>query len=281
VFDPISYTPGEAINPFGAEFRDRFNAAGAAAEGLNNAQSGDEAALFAPTDSGIQFEGRPEDDMPGPIVTMPRMLAGISTEVAATPGTYTARELIWDDDTPGYGDLTDGFEWDDAGGKLTDLYCRQGYAGVAKNTPVEVWAERDIKGRIRWVFDWTNQPWFWAKITGNADLGGGATNRWKYAWTEQDETADSWADLAGGRTGSTTSGYALNGLEMPGTLITAAIPNDTVVKLYAGISTANAVVYRFDAGGGGGDLPAPGTLYQVLQLQGTPLIPVWDWVRAR
>jgi hypothetical protein len=38
--------------------------------------------------------------------------------------------------------------------------------------------------------------------------------------------------------------------------------------------------YWVIVGAAGGGLPAPGELYQVLQLQGDPLGAVWDWVRA-
>ena len=51
---------------------------------------------------------------------------------------------------------------------------------------------------------------FWAKITSSATDG---TNKWKYAWTEQTRTAAGWEDLTDGRTGTTSSDFAINSLE--------------------------------------------------------------------
>ena len=52
---------------------------------------------------------------------------------------------------------------------------------------------------------------FPAKITGNASLG---TNRWKYAWTEQEYVGDSVQNKPNGRSGTTGGDYAVNRLEM-------------------------------------------------------------------
>ena len=51
---------------------------------------------------------------------------------------------------------------------------------------------------------------FWAKITGAAVLG---DNKWQYSWTEQERTATGFQDLAGGRSGTTTAGFAINAVE--------------------------------------------------------------------
>ena len=48
---------------------------------------------------------------------------------------------------------------------------------------------------------------FLAKITGNASL---ATNRFKYAWTEVLLNGDAVATRTGGRSGTTSAGYAIN-----------------------------------------------------------------------
>lgn len=77
--------------------------------------------------------------------------------------------------------------------------------------------------KIVWVAGTTGTQWaiidinhakpttaFWAKITGNAANG---TNKWKYAWTEQERTSTGWQDLTGGRSGTTTTDFALNSLE--------------------------------------------------------------------
>lgn len=49
--------------------------------------------------------------------------------------------------------------------------------------------------------------YFLAKITGSASL---ATNRWKYAWTEQQLSGDLVTDKTNGRSGTTTTDYAIN-----------------------------------------------------------------------
>lgn len=53
---------------------------------------------------------------------------------------------------------------------------------------------------------------FWAKITGAADHGGNS-NRKRYAWTEQRPTVDGWDDMPSGRSGTTSTDYALNSTE--------------------------------------------------------------------
>lgn len=52
--------------------------------------------------------------------------------------------------------------------------------------------------------------WFWAKITGSASIG---TNRWKYAWTEQRRTSTGFENLTSGRTGTTSTDFAINSVE--------------------------------------------------------------------
>lgn len=52
---------------------------------------------------------------------------------------------------------------------------------------------------------------FWAKILSSpASLGG---NKWKYAWQEVRRTASGWEDTPNGRSGTTSTGYALNSIE--------------------------------------------------------------------
>lgn len=52
---------------------------------------------------------------------------------------------------------------------------------------------------------------FDAVITGNASL---ATNRWKYAWSEVRRDGDVWSTFSEGRSGTTTTDYAVNMLEV-------------------------------------------------------------------
>ncbi len=119
-------------------------------------------------------------------------------------------------------------------------------------------------------------PSFWARIAGNT-LKGGASAIWQYGWVEQEATVSGWQDLSGGRSGTTSSNYAINALEQSELLITSAIPDDTIVKLWVCVNDDGSVGVKFAAGGGGG-LPAPGLQYQVLQLD-AGLVPRWDWTR--
>ncbi len=52
------------------------------------------------------------------------------------------------------------------------------------------------------------------KITINGAVSGNA-NRYQYAWTEQKRTSTGWVDMAGGRSGTASVGFALNSIENP------------------------------------------------------------------
>ena len=210
-FDPLQYPPGEALNPFAGEFRDRYNAIAAQAEVVGNPQSGDEAAVFVAPDSGFQFQGRVEDQPPGPVVAGVHYLAMITADVSGSAGSYTAREVVWDDSAGQYIDKPNGHVWDTAGSDLDDLVNRQGIAGVVADTVVDVYAELGDDGALRWVFNQqVSSSSFWAQITGSASNG---TNQWKYAWTEMERTTTGWQTKSGGRSGTTTTGFALNSVE--------------------------------------------------------------------
>ena len=106
---------------------------------------------------------------------------------------------------------------------------------------------------------------FWAKITGNAADG---TNKWKYAWTEQERTSAGWQDLTGGRSGTTSTDFALNSLEasnsgsgvqgnsidIDGAVFTdnsdleiQPVQGDPVVRMYVEPEvTAGALAYSFE-----------------------------------
>ena len=104
----------------------------------------------------------------------------------------------------------------------------------------------------------------WAKITGNAADG---TNKWKYAWTEQQRTASGWQDLSGGRTGTTSTDFAVNAneanndgagiqgnsIDIDGTVFDdnsdleiQPVQGDPVVRVWAELSSTNTLVYTFE-----------------------------------
>ncbi|MGB1125533.1 MAG: hypothetical protein ACPG4Q_10035 [Phycisphaeraceae bacterium] len=131
--------------------------------------------------------------------------------------------------------------------------------------------------KILWVAGTTGTQWaiidinhqtadtFWAKITGNAANG---TNKWKYAWTEQERTSTGWQDLTGGRSGTTLADFALNSLEanndgtgiqgnsidIDGAVFTdntdleiQAVQGDPVVRMYVDLDvTAGGLAYSFE-----------------------------------
>lgn len=66
----------------------------------------------------------------------------------------------------------------------------------------------------------TTDAGFWAIINGAENYS--ATAKWRYSWTEVAPAGgDLWTTVSGGRSGSTTTGYALNTLEQANTGILA------------------------------------------------------------
>jgi hypothetical protein len=114
---------------------------------------------------------------------------------------------------------------------------------------------------------------FLASITGSA-LVSGSQSRWQYAWSEVEETATGWQVKSGGRTGTTSSGFALNSIEafnatdytarssgdggdgfgvgeigpgiVPGYYFIHHRPIDScVVEMTQGVDTSGGTTYRF------------------------------------
>lgn len=81
---------------------------------------------------------------------------------------------------------------------------------VAATRRVEGVPQSDARGRANLVLPIPPDK-FLAKITGNASL---ATSRFKYAWTEVLLTGNGVTTRVGGRSGTTTTDYAINLLEM-------------------------------------------------------------------
>lgn len=132
---------------------------------------------------------------------------------------------------------------------------------TAINTIVEIYEANDVAVPInrRYYFSCFMQDVFFAKITSSASL---ATNRWKYAWTEQQMNGDSWEDKSGGRSGTTSSNYALNLVEanndgsgvqgngvnlsnLTGTFAIKAIAGDPVVQMHQKTDVNGTVKYYF------------------------------------
>ena len=76
-------------------------------------------------------------------------------------------------------------------------------------------------GRTFW-----NEPPFWARITGSTTL---ETGRYKYSWVEQTRDGTGWIDLSGGRSGTTTTNFAICS---DTTTAAPLITDNTIVQIY-------------------------------------------------
>jgi hypothetical protein len=141
---------------------------------------------------------------------------------------------------------------------------------------------RQIEDTARWAAraieppgeEWWPEPSFPAKITGSTAVPKGTSpetycdNRYQYAWTEQQRTATGWQDLSGGRSGTTSSGFALNGdeannpddtatprvmgnsidhadAEYPATNWLQPVRGNPVVRMFVDVDDTGAVAYSF------------------------------------
>ena len=104
--------------------------------------------------------------------------------------------------TEGLGKLTPEL-WDRQMAML--LFFEENYGelrNIASKTSMRTWSK----------------PFFMARITGSLAMGGGASNRWKYAWTEVlMQTDDTFDDKTNGLSGDTGTDYAINLCEIDNT----------------------------------------------------------------
>jgi len=160
--------------------------------------------------------------------------------------------------------------------KLTVNNDAHGWATITDGDVTKLSSQGSGKARILWKAGSSGDQWatvviepfhaesFWAKITGNATNG---SNKWKYAWTEQQRTAGGFHDLPGGRTGTTSTDFAINSLEtnndgtgvqgnsidIDGAVFTdnsdleiQPVQGDPVVRMWAEISNTGTLVYTFE-----------------------------------
>lgn len=112
------------------------------------------------------------------------------------------------------------------------------------------------------------------------------TDAWKYVGEEvigNDPDADppTWTVKSPGRTWGVESedeGLVVHPAKIEGLETTASGADAVYVvrRVALGSGSPRWVI----VGAAGDSLPAPGSEYMVLQLQGSPLVPVWDHVRA-
>lgn len=138
------------------------------------------------------------------IGSSPGFWLGKITGLGTNADEYEATQVLPDGTAP-----TGALTWDGEVDNLPVLHLLAGGCGPAINKIVRIYHGFDSAGAAYWWFE-NDQP-FPIDITGNASL---ATNRWKYAFSERTFTADLTATLTGGRTGTTSSGYATNLAEM-------------------------------------------------------------------
>lgn len=143
--------------------------------------------------------GRPHRDPPH------RGYLGKISALGTVAGTYKATQVLPDGSAMPAGAVV----WDGATGNAPVLHLLARGCGPAIGKIVRVYPGADSAGAAYWYFE-NDQP-FPIDITGSASI---APNRWGYAFTERTFTADLTATLTGGRTGTTSSGYATNLAEM-------------------------------------------------------------------
>lgn len=118
---------------------------------------------------------------------------------------HTVTEQYWSDADAAFIDIPGGRVWDGDG--LPQVWA----ATLPSVGDVVVIGHRYGPNDSHQWYVVPGGTWtFHAKITGSTSL---STNRWKYAWTEVTRTATAWADTSGGRSGTTTTNFALNGME--------------------------------------------------------------------
>ena len=140
-------------------------------------------------------------------------LAQLMVEAVGGGGAYSEwREVYRNTDNDGWEAMPGGRTHDTTNESVYEFSGSTGIGVGSNSQPVVVHPSRDSTGTRRYMFYGPSGNKFLAKITGNASL---ATNRWKYAWSEVALGAsDLDTSVTGGRSGTTSSDYAVNTHEM-------------------------------------------------------------------
>lgn len=171
--------------------------------------------LNAMIDAIVDLQKRPRAGAPPIIHERPFIPVRIDG-YDSTSGYYNYDEVEWDDTSEEWGVKSGGISETDAGparaigGSLDDGHQTNLLGRVVYITPRHA---MDGSGVVVWEFTPPACESFWAKITGSTAVPS-TSNRWRYSWTEQERTTDGFSDLSGGRSGSTSSGYAINAVEV-------------------------------------------------------------------
>ena len=193
---------------------------------------------------------------------IPVRIDGFST----TSGYYKFDEVEWDDSAEEWSVKSGGVSETDMGEiRAIGSSLDTGHQTYLLGRVVYVMPRHamDGSGKVVWEFTPPACESFWAKITGNAANG---TNRWKYAWTEVERTSTAFQDLSGGRSGTTSSGFAINGGEAnndgtgvqghgvdidgddyPAGFEVQPIQGDPVVRMYVEYTSSGTAYYTFYA----------------------------------
>ena len=192
-------------------------------------------------------------------------IVGRVTEVdSSDPTLLSVQEQYWSEDDAAMIDLTAGRLWDGGDGNPAKVKSIDGQVRAADDL-VTLGFRHGADGTGVWYVVPSGPSSFWAKITGNAADG---TNKWKYAWTEQQRTASGWQDLSGGRSGTTSTDFAVNAneanndgtgvqgnsIDIDGTVFDdnsdleiQAVQGDPVVRMYVETDiTAGGLAYSFE-----------------------------------
>jgi hypothetical protein len=191
-------------------------------------------------------------------------VVGRVTEVdSADPTLLSVQEQYWSEDDAAMIDLPAGRTWDGGDGNPAKVRAVGG-SQPAVDSLVVLGFRHGADGEGVWYTLPPTTSSFWAKITGNAADG---TNKWKYAWTEQQRTATGWQDLSGGRSGTTSTDFAVNAneanndgtgvqgnsIDIDGTVFDdnsdleiQPVQGDPVVRVWAEMSSTATLVYTFE-----------------------------------
>lgn len=191
-------------------------------------------------------------------------VVGRVTEVDAEDATLlSVKEQFWDDEEGDMIGLPAGRTWDGEDGNPAKVKAVDGHSRSVDDLVV-LGFKMGADGTSVWYVLPGQASSFWAKITSSAADG---TNKWKYAWTEQERTASGWQDKTGGRSGTTTTGFAINGLEasnsdagvqgnsvdVDGTIFddntgleVRPVEGNPVVRMWVDIDTSGDPAYTFE-----------------------------------
>lgn len=184
----------------------------------------------------------------------------------SSPGYYQFDQVQWNDTTEAWDVVSGGMSHVTAGeARAIGGSLDTGHQSNLLGRVVYVTPRHALDGSGNVVFEFEAPPVesFWGRITGSTAIPS-TTNRWRYAWTEQERSTDGFADLTGGRSGTTSSSYAINsveanndgigtqgnsididGADFPAGFSMQPVEGDPVVRMYKEYDASGTAFYTF------------------------------------